>query len=116
MTEETDGEAAKEREVGGTVAVVERGGVFAELNIQDPVQAVFDGPVTAWGTAQCLGIEPMITTEGALFPVFGRVRVANGLLIADDDHHRIQVRPLRLPCEVFWTLQDVCRALFDATV
>ena len=50
--EEADGEAAEEREVGGSVAVSELAVVFAELNVQDPLQAVLDGPVATRGTAQ----------------------------------------------------------------
>ena len=58
--EEADGEAAEEREVGGSVAVAELVVVFAELNVQNPMQFLFDGPVAAWSAAQGLGTELMV--------------------------------------------------------
>ena len=116
LLEEADGEAAEEREVGGSVAVSELVVVFAELNVQDPVQAVLHGPVAARGTAQGLGMERMVADEGPLLPVFLEVLVADVLPVTDDDNHRVQLRPLRLQCEVFRELQDVRRARFDATV
>ena len=58
----------------------------------------------------------MVADEGPLLPVFLEVLVADVLPVTDDDDHRVQLRPLRLQCEVFRELQDVRRARFDATV
>ncbi len=94
LLEEADGEAAAEREIGGSVAVSELVVVFAELNVQDPVQAVLDGPVAARGTAQGLGMERMVADEGPLLPVFLEVLVTDVLPVTDDADHRVQLRTL----------------------
>ncbi len=53
--DEVEGEVADARHVLGAVTGSEAGLVFVEEDVEDPVQAVLDGPVAAGGLGEVLG-------------------------------------------------------------